>query len=169
MSERIAYPPTPFPLPKAMILLGRRGSEAHGLRLPDAALNDRDLMGVVVPPVGYYLGLRSWEVAEAQRDGWDTVLYEVRKFVRLLMKQNPNVLDLLWVEDEDILSRSVEGLVLVENRDLFRHEGYARDAFLGYAQGQFQKMEAFDKPTMERITALEDELRSRGIDPDTIV
>lgn len=126
-------------------------------------------MGVVVPPLPYYLGLKQWDVAEAIKGEWDCVLYEIKKFVRLLMKQNPNVIELLWVKDEDILSRSVEGMILRENRDLFRHERYARDAFIGYAMGQLKKTEAFDKQTMEHIDYLEQMLKDAGIDPQHVI
>ena len=167
--EQIVYPSTPFPLAESLILLGRRGSESHGLRLPDKTVNDRDLMGIVVPPKPYYLGLKQWEGAEGITGEWDVVLFEVRKFIRLLMKQNPNVLELLWVEEDDVLHRSVEGTVLIGNRDLFRHEGYARNTFAGYAHGQLQKMTAFDAPTMAYIDDLERRLKDGGVDPQHVI
>ena len=103
--DSIIYPDTPFLLPESLILLGRRGSEAHGTFLPNThnGIDDRDLMGIVIPPKNYYIGMKSWDVAEAINDPWDVVLYELRKFVHLLCKQNPNVLQLLWLEDEDYL------------------------------------------------------------------
>ena len=167
--EQIVYPSTPFSLAESLILLGRRGSESHGLRLPDKTVNDRDLMGIVVPPKSYYLGLRQWEGAEGITGEWDVVLFEVRKFIRLLMKQNPNVLELLWVEEDDVLHRSVEGTVLIGNRDLFRHEGYARNTFAGYAHGQLQKMTAFDAQTMAMIDDLERRLKDGGVDPQHVI
>lgn len=45
MTDEIIYPSTPFPLRPSLILLGRRGSEAHGLWLGDRSHNgidDRD-------------------------------------------------------------------------------------------------------------------------------
>jgi uncharacterized protein len=136
-------PDTPFPLGPSLILLGRRGSEAHGTWLPPEdpdGVDDRDLMGIVVPPVRWNLGLQKWEGADAIKGVWDTVLYDVRKYVRLLCAQNPNVLSLLWVEPEDMLVATEEGAVLVESRGLFRARDPAYNAFVGYAHGQVKKM-----------------------------
>jgi predicted nucleotidyltransferase len=175
MSDGIIFPQTPFNLTDSLILLGRRGSEAHGLYLGDASHNgidDRDLMGIVVPPKSYYLGMKQWDVAEAINGPWDVVLYELRKFVGLLMKQNPNVLQLLWLEDEDYLeptpcyttTQLYLGRRLIENRLLFRHTEYARKSFVGYAHGQLKRMTAFDRPAMEKIAALEARLAEYDVD-----
>ena len=170
--HEIILPDTPFPLEPGLILLTRRGSEAFGLKLTaddPLASDDHDLMGFVVPPERYYTGLGQWEGAEAMRESWDTVLYEARKGIRLLMRQNVNTLTALWCEEEDVLHETVEGMLLRYNRDLFRHAKLARDTFVGYAYGQMKKMTAFDRPTMERIDALEQRLKDGGIDPQHVV
>jgi uncharacterized protein len=165
----IVYPSTPFSLGDSLILLGRRGSEAHGLYIPGGhgGVDDRDLMGIVIPPKNYYLGMHRWEVAEAINGPWDVVLYELRKFVHLLCKQNPNVLQLLWLEDEDYLSipkrNRFFGANLVRARLLFRHATYARSSFVGYAHGQLKRMTAFDATSMQRIVDLEAMLTDHGI------
>ena len=136
------WPTTPFELAPSLVLLGRRGSEAHGLYQGPSAdgLDDRDLMGVVVPPLRYHLGLRGWDGVEAIKDEWDTVLYSLRKFVRLLLKQNPNVLSLLWLADEDYLLVTATGRQIIAHRDLFRGRDRAYKAFAGYANSQLQRM-----------------------------
>jgi uncharacterized protein len=144
----IQFPDTPFPLFKHLAMLGRRGSEAHGTYIPptdEHGIDDRDLMGVVIPPERYYIGLAQWEHAEAIKGVWDVVLYELRKFVRLLRKQNPNVLSLLWLESEDYLHVGPVGQALIDNRELFRHGPWARAAFVGYAHGQLKRMTHFQK------------------------
>jgi hypothetical protein len=161
-AEEIVYPSTPFPLSDSLILLGRRGSEAHGTYIASGShdgFDDRDLMGIVIPPAPYYLGMKHWDVAEGINGVWDVVIYELRKFVHLLCKQNPNVLQLLWLEDEDYLpvpkANRLRGLSLVRERLTFRHERHARNAFCGYAEGQLKRMTAFDRPTMQKIADLE--------------
>lgn len=169
-TDAVVFPHTPFPLDKALILLGRRGSEAHGTFVPNThnGTDDRDLMGIVIPPPNYYLGMKQWDVAEAINGPWDVVLYELRKFVHLLCRQNPNVLQLLWLEDEDYLPVSqthhVIGLNLVRSRLAFRHAGHARNSFVGYAHGQLKRMTAFDAAAMQRIADLEDRLTEHGVD-----
>lgn len=138
----IEFPDTPFQLDSSLVLLGRRGSEAHGTYVPPEdplGIDDRDLMGICIPPRPYVLGLRQWEGAESIKGVWDVVLYDFRKFVRLLCKQNPNVLSLLWLEPEDYLFRGPAGQKLIDNRDLFRSRA-AYTSFVGYAYGQMKKM-----------------------------
>jgi predicted nucleotidyltransferase len=143
VDPEIQFPSVPFDLSASLILLGRRGSEAHGTFIPSTdpnSIDDRDLMGVVIPPVGFYLGLHQWEGAESIKGCWDVVLYEYRKFVRLLIKQNPNVIGLLWLEPEDYLMSTSIGTELISNRYLFRHRRSAYESFGGYALGQLKKM-----------------------------
>lgn len=143
MDEPIEYPDTPFDLDDSLVLVGRRGSEAHGTFIASEdpeSIDDRDLMGICIPPRQYYLGLSYWEGAEAIKGPWDVVLYEYRKFVRLLMKQNPNVIGMLWLEPEDYLHVGPAGQLLIENRELFRHRTAAFKAFCGYATSQLKKM-----------------------------
>jgi hypothetical protein len=140
----ILFPDTPFPLEPSLILLGRRGSEAHGTFIPSTdpnSIDDRDLMGVCIPPAPWTIGLRTWAHAEAINNEWDVVLYGYHKFVGLLCKQNPNVIGMLWLEPEDYLYITPEGQALVNNRMHFRARQPAYDAFIGYARAQLKAMQ----------------------------
>jgi predicted nucleotidyltransferase len=143
--EGIEWPDVPFPAPleKYIVLAGRRGSEAHGTYIPPDnpdSIDDRDVMGIVIPPEQYYYGLSRWEGADSIKGCWDVVLYEIRKFVALLVKQNPNVLSMLWLEDEDYLINSLVGQTLIGNRNLFRARAAAASSFIGYSLSQMKKM-----------------------------
>ena len=143
----ILWPDVPFDLQKHLVLLCRRGAEAHETYIPPTdpnSIDDRDLVGVVVPPAKYYIGLQKWENAESIKNEWDVVLYEFRKVVNLLMKQNPNVLAMLYLRPEDYLHMTEAGRLLVENRSLFQHRGHAVNAFVGYAHGQLNDMMQFE-------------------------
>lgn len=143
--EEIQLPDTPFPWEDAAVLVALRGSHSHGLYVPPAdelGTDDIDLLGVLIPPREYYLGLSRWERAEAIKGRWDTVLYEYRKFVNLLLKQNPNVLGMLWLEQEHYLKIESAGRWLIDNRLLFRHRHRAYKSFLGYASAQLKKMQS---------------------------
>lgn len=142
--DAIQFPDTPFELQPSLVMLGRRGSEAHGTFIPSTdpdSIDDRDLMGICIPPVPWLLGLRHWEGADAIKGCWDVVLYDFRKFAHLLCKQNPNVLSMLWLEDEDYLHLTDAGKELIEHRMEFRDRRAAAASFIGYAEGQLQKME----------------------------
>ncbi len=141
--NQIEFPDTPFPLQESLVLLCRRGSECHGTFIPsnnENGIDDRDLMGVCIPPEKYYLGLKKFEHTESIKGVWDVVIYEFRKYVGLLMNSNPNVVGSLWLEEEDYLLVTNIGRRLIENRELFKHRGHAYNSFLGYAKSQFKKM-----------------------------
>lgn len=143
IDKEILWPDTPFDLEPSLVLLGRRGSEAHGTWIKPEdpnGIDDRDLMGIVIPPTEYVLGLNKWEHAEAIKDVWDVVLYEFRKFVGLLVKQNPNTIGMLWLEKEDYLHISPIGQTLIDNRNMFRDRHAAHESISGYAFGQLKKM-----------------------------
>ena len=87
----------PINLTAPAILVCRQGSLAHGTYIPDH-IDDEDFLAVVVPDIDYYYGLRqfgSQGTKVTQRDKWDVTIHEVRKFISLCAKGNPNVLSAL--------------------------------------------------------------------------
>lgn len=132
--------------PDNVILLGYRGSIAHGMyRNPvhhAEAIDDKDLLGVAVGPIESYLGLERFEQREAFRGEWDVVTYEVRKMIRLLAQANPNVLSLLWLEPHSYIFIHPLGQRLISARELFVTKR-AYHAFTGYAYGQLKRMTHF--------------------------
>jgi predicted nucleotidyltransferase len=128
------------------ILHGYRGSIAHGMFEPSTesnSIDDKDTMGVCVPPVDYYYGLSEYGsrgTREIKHGEWDIVIYEVRKVVRLLAQGNPNVLALLWLPENLYIKRTDAGQLLLDSRGLFvgRH---VYKPFIGYATQQLYKME----------------------------
>src|SRR3989304_1394283 len=107
------------------ILLGYRGSIAHGMYVPKNdpnSIDDKDVMGIIIPGKEYYYGIEEWGsrgTKEIKKDEWDIVLYEFRKMIALLSKGNPNVLSLLWLENEDYIRKTLSGIALIKNRNLF--------------------------------------------------
>ncbi len=80
-------------LPDNLILLGYRGSIAHGMYVPDTdpdSIDDKDIMGIYVAPLEHYLGFGRAQHKETFIEEWDSVCYELRKFYSLLLKSNPN-------------------------------------------------------------------------------
>jgi len=136
-----------------LILLGYRGSIAHNMYIPNSdpnSIDDVDIMGVFLAPENFYIGLgqhKSSQTKEIKKeiDGimWDCVYYELRKFVKLLLKGNPNVLSLLWVKPEHYLLISEFGRMLLENRKSFLGKKALYDSFTGYANGQLKRMTHF--------------------------
>lgn len=134
------------------ILLAYRGSIAHGMYTPPSdpnSIDDKDVMGVCVPPIDWYFGIHAAFLAnqtfptngtkEIKQDEWDIVVYEARKFIQLLAQGNPNVLMLLWLEKNYYLKVTEAGQMILDKRDIFvgRH---VYKAFTGYAYGQLHRM-----------------------------
>lgn len=119
------------------LYLARHGSHAYGTALPTS---DRDLRGVAIPPKPYLLGcLLRFEQHEQKGDP-DVVIFELRKFLGLAMDCNPNVLEILFVAEEDRLKVTPEGEELLANRHLFLSKK-ARHTFSGYAISQLKRIE----------------------------
>lgn len=133
--------------PDNLILCGYRGSVAHNMYVPNTdpnSIDDIDLMGVYMAPLEYYVGLgrgRKYHKSIEMFVGkYDVVHYELRKFVNLLIKSNPNVLSLLWLRDNHYIHRTYWANMIIENRNLFVSK-LAYQSFTGYAYSQLKRME----------------------------
>jgi len=132
-------------IPPNTILLGYRGSIAHGTYIPqedEAGIDDKDIIGMSIAPLRAYFGLEHFEQREVQYKEWDSVVYEIRKYFRLLLKSNPNVMSLLWLDPNQYIIKDKLGALVVKNRELFVSKA-AYHSFSGYAYGQFKRMTRF--------------------------
>lgn len=121
-------------------MMGEVGSKAYGTSTPES---DDDYMGVCIAPLAHYTGLENWgtsgTIERKSADGHedDLVVYELKKFVKLALLWNPNVIPLLWLEDYIILKPA--GRYLIENRNLFvSAHSYTR--ILRYSQDQLDSV-----------------------------
>lgn len=127
------------------IFVGLAGSHAYGL---NHAKSDYDYRGIFIAPKEYYLGFDSIEQKDS---GWDeegifpfidgnkdTVIYELKKVVQLLSAANPNVLELLWLDNYPFITRV--GEYLIGHRQLFLSKK-VKHTYSGYAFAQIRKME----------------------------
>jgi predicted nucleotidyltransferase len=132
-------------LDKDSILIGYRGSIAHNMYVPSSdpnSIDDKDVMAVIIPEKENYYGLSNFGsrgTKELFKNEWDIVSYEFLKFVNLLYKSNPNVINLLWLSDNMYIKRTKFGNMLIENRDLFSTKKIYH-SFTGYAYGQIKRM-----------------------------
>jgi len=128
-----------------VILVGYRGSIAHGTYVPQDnpdSIDDKDVMAVIIPPIECILGIDTFGnrgTKEIKHEEWDVVTYTLQKYISLLVKNNPNVMSLLWLEDGDYIHVSSEGNILIDNRDIFVTK-QAYHSFIGYAHGQAHRM-----------------------------
>jgi predicted nucleotidyltransferase len=130
-------------LPENLLFLGYRGSIAHGMYIPNSdpnSIDDKDIIGVFRAPWTHYLGLKQTRTTrEGFQKEYDYVFYELKKIVSLLLKGNPNVLSILWLDERHILYQSEFYKTLRKNRELFFSKKIYH-AFIGYAHGQLKRM-----------------------------
>ncbi|WNC14016.1 DNA polymerase beta superfamily protein [Brevibacillus brevis] len=90
------------------------GSHSYGTST-DAS--DIDLRGIAFAPEEAVFGLQAYEQTMLVQP--DTVVYGLNKYVRLAVKGNPNIVEMLYVEPKHVLYASDAGEELRSHRGLF--------------------------------------------------
>ncbi len=145
-----------FDLKGHTILLTVGGSVAYGMAMPTS---DLDVKGIAIAPQSTTLGFaQNFEQADGKdhinifedliperlsihkANGFEGAVYDLRKFFALASKGNPNILEVLFCDDEDVLLSTAQGKKLRANRELFLSQA-ARYAYTGYAVAQLKKIE----------------------------
>ena len=116
------------------------GSKSYGT---DSEHSDTDIRGVFIAPpkiaFDCFQGLDQVEYSER-----DEVLYELRKFVKLAAEANPNIIELLFTDEENILFIDPAFAQLREHRQLFLSKK-AKFTFSGYAMAQMKRIKGHNK------------------------
>jgi len=135
------------------------GSKAYGL---DTATSDTDIRGVFILPKELFY---SMDYVEQINDATnDVVYYELRKFITLLSKNNPNILELLNVPKDCILIKdSLFDRIKME----YFVSKLCKNSFANYAYTQIKKARGLNKKIVnpvdkERKTVLDSFKRVSG-------
>jgi hypothetical protein len=119
------------------------GSRAYGLHTPQS---DIDKKGVFLLPKKAYYGLAYTEQVNNETN--DEVYYELKRFVDLLAKNNPNILELLNTPADCIKFRHPV-------MDLLKPEIFlsklCKQSFAGYAQSQIKKAKGLNKKIVNPV------------------
>mgnify|MGYP001579929995 CR=1 FL=1 len=75
---------------------------------------------------------------------FESTVYSLQKFFQLAAQCNPNVIELLWVDNNDILQINKIGQKTIENREIFLSTKI-KWTFQGYSFAQFAKIERHRK------------------------
>lgn len=113
------------------------GSKAYGLDLPTS---DTDIKGVFILPQADFYGLDY--VGQVNDANNDEVYYEIRRFVELLYKNNPNLLEMLATPADCVLYRHPLFARLQTNLFLSK---WCKGSFAGYAMTQIRKARGLNK------------------------
>jgi len=123
-----------------LLFEGISGSKAYGLDLPTS---DTDIKGVFVLPLSMYYGLDYIPQVHDKKN--DVVYYELKRFVELLYKNNPNILEMLNTPANCILYK--HPLFDLLKPSLFLSK-LCKDSFAGYAMAQIKKARGLNKKIM---------------------
>jgi hypothetical protein len=113
------------------------GSKVYGL---DTPTSDTDIRGVYILPKNDFYGLDY--IDQISNESNDIVFYELRKFVDLLNRNNPNILEMLNVPEEFILQK--KPLFDLLKPEIFLSK-LCKDTFAGYAMNQIKKAYGLNK------------------------
>jgi uncharacterized protein len=140
------------------ICLAITGSQAYGLATEDS---DTDYKGVFIATEPYYLGFKTIEQKDS---GWqdtndpglddsiyatldnpkDMTIYELRKFLKLSIENNPNILEMLYFNPELYLYKTPVFDKIIEKRDLILSKK-VKYSLSGYAYSQLRRVETHRK------------------------
>ena len=132
-----------------------RGSVSQGINTP---LSDIDHGGIYLAPAEQLLGLGIDYQDEIKSEKGDDDWMELNKFMRLLLKSNPTVLESLFIDDKYVL---YEHPIMTEIKK-HRNEFITKECFscfIGYSCEQIKKCRSLKKlfvqPIVERKTVLD--------------
>ncbi len=128
------------------------GSKAYGL---DTEKSDTDIRGVFVLPKNMYYGLEYTE--QVNNDTNDIVYYELKRFMELLARNNPNILEMLNTAENCVLQK--HSIMEFLKPELFLSK-LCQQTFANYAYTQIKKAFGLEKKILNPV----DEIRKSVLD-----
>lgn len=162
-----------------LLYLSKHGSRLYGTNIETS---DEDFVGIFIANKDYQLGFKSVEEVDCSivdkdvsgkntKDAIDIKVYELRKFLKLMMENNPNIVDLYF-------SHTNKDAVIYNNGlldNFFKHPEWFLNrrllmSFMGYAKSQLKK--GRNKPQnykqLKEFRGLLDELVKKGFGNNTL-
>jgi uncharacterized protein len=128
------------------------GSRSYGL---DTAASDADIRGVFILPKSIFYSLEY--IPQVSNDSNDIVYYELRRFMELLAKNNPNILEMLGVPKRCVLYE--DKLMRRLSPQMFLSK-LCEKTFANYAYTQIRKAYGLEKKIVNPV----DEQRKSVLD-----
>lgn len=119
------------------------GSRAYGL---DIATSDTDIRGVFILPKEHYYSLNY--ISQINNETNDIAYYELNKFLELLAKNNPNIMELLNMPDQCILYKHPIFDTIKKEHFLSK---LCKNTFANYAFTQIKKARGLNKKIVNPV------------------
>ena len=124
------------------------GSNLYGTNTPDS---DKDYIGIFIADEEYYIGLKNVEEIDESiikkdesgkntKEAVDKKYYEIRQFFKLAIQNNPNIVEILFMNQDNIIQSHMVWDLIQSYRDWFLNSKQIKNRFLGYAMSQKHKM-----------------------------
>ena len=151
---------------RGKILELRTGSHLYGLNTP---ASDEDYSGIFLTPLEYHIGLHKLEQIELgveskldsgknSSEAVDRTFYELKRFALLAAGNNPNIIELLFANEENIIYINEAGRKLLNNRKIFLSQKLI-DKFIGFANAQKHKLYV-KRENLEKLYAARDFIKN---------
>ena len=120
-----------------LLLLGVTGSTAYGLATENS---DVDRLGIYRVPteVLFGLGFNMGKASRVLTDPDDVQMHEIGKYVGLVLKGNPTVTELLYLDRYEVRDPRIEPLIDIRSKLLGQRT--IRAAYSGYAYAQAKRL-----------------------------
>lgn len=122
------------------------GSKAYGLSV---STSDTDIRGIYMLPNETLLGFGYTQQAHSNTN--DIMYYELNRFMTLLLQNNPNIIEILFVPEDKIIYMDEKIMPLYEHRHRFLSKKI-KHTFGGYAVSQIKKARGLNKKIVQKIS-----------------
>lgn len=125
------------------------GSTAHNtyIQKEDPSTDDIDINGLFIESPEHTLGLKKIETWTQTIEKYDVTYHTLRKYASLLLKSNPNVIVLMYIDPKFIIQEDIAFTQLRTHKDWFQSIN-AYDSFMGYSVAQQHRMKNYDLNTI---------------------
>jgi hypothetical protein len=125
------------------------GSNLYGTTTENS---DKDYVGIFIADKNYYYGMKEIEEVDMSveskningknnPDAVDNKLYEIRQFFKLLYNNNPNISELLFIPENNVIFCNEYYNNIIFNKNFFLDSELIKKKFQQYAYSQKKKME----------------------------
>lgn len=129
-----------------LVFICRTGSKAYGLDTPES---DDDFRSIFIPKVKYILGLQNVEQIKVKDDDW--IAHDIRQFIKIVIKQNPTILEMLFA-DKIVYESPLWVELRPKLKQLITKQAFK--PYSAYVKSQLRKAE-LDKITQKRKELIE--------------